>query len=124
MKKIAFPFFTSMFLVAGVAHFIVPAIFVKAMPPLFAPSLAAFLNILVGIIEIALAIGFWTKYRQVAVYLAMLMLASFLVLIHSWHLYIGEFPGFPEVSPVILWLRLIAQFILIYWFWLVRNERF
>ncbi|HAS47638.1 MAG TPA: hypothetical protein DCS93_44585 [Microscillaceae bacterium] len=122
MKKIAFPFFTVMFATAGLAHFIIPSVFVKAMPPLFPPTLAAFLNLLVGAIEIALAIGFWTRFRQLAVYISFFLLVSFLVFVHTWHLLIGKFPGFPEVGAVVLWLRFVAQLILIYWFWLVRNE--
>lgn len=122
MKKIAFPFFTLMFATAGIAHFVFPAVFLKAMPPLFPAQLAVVLNVLVGALEIALAVSFWTKFRQIGVYVSIFMLINFLVFIHIWHLMIGKFPGFPQVSQVVLWLRLIAQLILIYWFWLVRKE--
>ncbi|OJJ15149.1 hypothetical protein BKI52_39475 [marine bacterium AO1-C] len=111
-----------MFATAGIAHFVFPTIFLKAMPPLFPAKLATFLNLLVGAIEIGLAISFWTKFRQVGVYVSIFLLVIFLVLIHSWHLLIGRFPGFPEVSQAVLWLRVAAQLFLIYWFWLVRNE--
>lgn len=120
MKKIAFPFFTVMFLSAGIAHFLVPGVFLKAMPPIF--PFPFFINILVGILEIALAISFWTKFRKIGVYAAIGLLMVFQIFVHSYHLMIGEFPGFPEVNISILWLRVFAQFGLIYWFWAVRNE--
>lgn len=119
MQKIAFPFFTAMFLVAGIAHFIFPQIFVEAMPPYL--PFPFFLNTLVGIIEIFLALSFWTKYRKLGVYFSIFILFTFLFLIHIWHVQIGKFPSFPETAIQILWIRVFAQLGLIYWFWKVRN---
>lgn len=119
MPKVAFPFFTIMFLTAGIAHFIFPKIFVEAMPPYL--PFPYFLNLLVGFLEITLALSFWTKYRKLGVYISILLLAVFWVVIHIWHIQIGQFPSFPETPLYVLWLRLLAQIALIYWFWRVRN---
>lgn len=119
MKKTGLIFFTSIFGVAGLAHFILPNPFISAMPP-FLPF-PKFLNILVGIIELLLAIGFWTKYRKKVIDISILMLSIFLVLIHAWHIQIGKFPTFPDTPLYILWIRFFAQFGLIYWLWKMKD---
>lgn len=110
-----------MFFVAGLAHFIFPQIFVEAMPTYLPYPFIS--NLLVGVLEISLAIGFWTKYRKLAVYTSIFLLSIFLLVIHVWHVQIGQFPSFPQTPVYVLWLRLFAQIALIYWFWKMRNYR-
>lgn len=107
-------FYTALFLIAGVAHFATPDFFLKAMPPYFPYPLL--LNYVVGLLEIGIAIGFWTQYRQMSVWIGILLLIAFFS-VHIWHIQVGKFPSLPTVSIQILWLRIFIQFLLIGGLW-------
>jgi uncharacterized membrane protein len=118
--NIGLGFYTLLFGVASIAHFIYPAFFLKAMPP-FLP-LPEIANVLVGIIELSLAVAFWTKFRNIAIYIAMSLLFVFLIVIHGWHIQIGQFPSLPTMSVEMLWGRIFIQFVLIGGLWFLRDK--
>lgn len=120
ISNTVFPVFSSVFFFSGIVHFVMPEFFLEMMPP-FLPF-PKVLNGVAGMLEIVIGIGFWTTYRKFAVYTAILLLIVFLFLIHFWHLSIGYFPGFPELSGTFLWLRPFLQLVLIALLWAYKNR--
>jgi uncharacterized membrane protein len=106
-KTIGLGFYTILFGVASIAHFVFPPFFLKAMPP-FLPY-PAIANMLVGMVELGISIAFWTKFRTQAIYIAMWLLLVFLFAIHAWHVQIGLFPSLPTLSIEMLWGRMFIH---------------
>ena len=108
------------FLLAGINHFLSPRIYLGMMPPwLPAPGLA---NVVSGAAEIAGGLGLLVpRFRRVAGW----GLIALLVAVFPANLHValqGHMPGL-NVSPLILWLRLPLQPLLIAWVWWVALKR-
>ncbi len=101
------------FVVAGANHFVNSAFYVKIMPPYLPWHLA--LVYVSGAFEIALgALLLWPAWSRLAAWgLIALLLAVFPANLHM----ALNTDLFPEVSPVLLWLRLPLQGVLIAWAW-------
>ena len=101
------------FIAAGINHFRATPFYVHIMPPsLPAPLLLVLLS---GAAEIALGAGLLVKRvsRWAAGGLIALLLAVFPANIHM-----ATHPSvFSEFSPVLLWVRLPLQFVLMAWVW-------
>jgi uncharacterized membrane protein len=117
-----FIYFTgALFILLGILHFIKPKFYLNIMPSFF--PFKEFLNYASGLVEVILGIGvFIPSIRQPVSYGIILLLISFL-LVHVSHLF-EEPKGMQKVKhkKLILWIRLILQFVLIYWIYVVSNN--
>ena len=101
------------FVGAGVLHFVVPDFYIKIMPP-FLPA-PRFLVYASGGLELLGGLGLLTPllFRPAAAGLALLLVAFFPV--HVYMLINPAAVNAGSVSPLLLWLRLGFQFVLITW---------
>lgn len=109
----------SLFVVVGLNHFLNPHFYLRIMPPYL--SWHRFLVYLSGLCEIALGVLLLTRKdtRMAAWGLILLLIAVF-----PANLHMALHPElFPRYDPVILWLRLPVQGLLIMWaHWHVRVD--
>lgn len=106
------------FVLAGIYHFINPDFYLRIMPPYLPWHL--FLIYLSGFFEIALGILLLIpKFQRFAAWgLIALLIAVFPANIYMWM----NTELFPQLDPVLIFLRLPLQFILIAWaFWLTKK---
>ena len=101
----------------GINHFINPKFYLSITPRFFpVPNL---LNQVSGIAEIILAIGLlFASTRQVSAYLIIAMLIAFFA-VHITHLF--QPPKMALGKEWFLYIRIVLQFILIYWAWCVSK---
>jgi uncharacterized membrane protein len=99
------------FALAGLYHFVNPALYVRMMPPYLPWHL--FLVYLSGFFETALGLLlFVPKYTRLAAW----GLIALLVAVFPANVQMAINPQqFPEIPPVVLWLRLPLQGVLIAW---------
>ena len=99
---------------AGLNHFLKPNFYVAIMPN-FLPQ-KTMLNYATGVIQLMLAAGlFLSSTRNMAVYLTIAMLLSYLFLIHIPHLI--NPPKIAKDKKLFLIMRIPLQFLLIYLTW-------
>jgi len=102
---------------AGVNHFINPKFYISIMPKFF--PMPVLLNQVSGFAEILLAIGLlFASSRQLSVYLIIAMLISFFT-VHISHLF--HPPKMARGKEWFLYVRIILQFVFIYWAWMVSK---
>lgn len=103
--------FGLLFVLAGVVHFLRPGIYLKIMPPYLPWPLE--LVYLSGLFEILLGVLFLIpRFTAPAAW----GLIALLVAVFPANLYMAQNPGlYPGISPVLLWLRLPLQGVLIAW---------
>ena len=118
ISRIIFRFlFGAFFVLAGLNHFVNPAFYLRIMPP-YLPW-HTFLVYLSGFFEIALGLlVIVPKLTRIAAWgLIALLIAVFPANIHmamNTNLY-------PDINPIILWLRLPLQAVLVAWaYWYTR----
>lgn len=118
--KIIFKWILSIvFVLAGIYHFTNPSIYLRIMPPLLPAPL--FLIYLSGFFQIVfgalLSVPKFT--RRAAWGIIALLLAVF-----PANIYMAmNTELFPEVNPILIWLRLPLQFVLIGWaFWFTSEK--
>ena len=101
------------FVGAGVLHFVAPDFYLKIMPPFF--PVPRFLVYASGGLELLGGLGLLTPllFRPAAAGLALLLVAFFPV--HIYMLVNPAAVNAASVSPLLLWLRLGFQFVLIAW---------
>ncbi len=108
----------ALFLVAGIAHFVVPAFFVRIMPPPLAPW-ALELTYISGVFEILGAIGLLLpKTRVWAAYGLMVLLVA----VYPANIYMALDPAKFNVPAYVVWGRLPLQFVLLWWLWRVAAQ--
>jgi len=107
----------AMFIVAGVAHFVKPGMFVRIVPPyLPAPRLLVYAS---GVFEIAGGVG--VLIPSVQLYAAWGLIAM-LVAFFPVHIYMARDPDgqFTDLPSWMLWLRVPLQFFIMTWvYWAV-----
>jgi len=115
-KKISLIILAGFYILAGINHFRNPDSYIRIIPAyLPVPHL---LNILAGICEIAFGLMFIFKQtRKMAAWGIILILIAFLpvhidMIIHA-PMMLGNF----KVTPLIAWLRIPLQGLLILWAW-------
>lgn len=107
-------------ILGGINHFVMPEFYLRIMPPYLPAPL--FLIYLSGVFETAfgvlLLIGRTTR-------LAAWGIIALLVAVYPANIYMATNPDlFPAISPLILYLRLPLQIVLIGWaYWLTREPR-
>ena len=109
-----------LFVLAGANHFVQPEYYVPIMPPYLPwPWSLVYLS---GVFEIALgAFLLWPRTTVIAAWgLIALLIAVFPANVHM-ALHVEDFPTIP---PIMLWLRLPLQGVLIAWaYWFTRGRR-
>ena len=104
------------YIAAGINHFRVPEFYIAIIPP-YIPY-PQFMNVAAGIFEIMFGLGLAFKAkRKLAAWGIVLMLAAFLP-VHISMITDAPFKvGTATVSPVLAWLRLALQPVLMAWAW-------
>jgi uncharacterized membrane protein len=106
------------FVMAGIAHFLRPGIYAKIVPPYLPwPRGLVYLS---GICEVALGVlVLIPRFTAPAAW----GLIALLIAVFPANVYMAQNPGlFPKLSPVLLWLRLPFQGVLIAWaYWISRG---
>jgi uncharacterized membrane protein len=120
LKKVSLAILVVGYAFAGINHFINPASYIYIIPH-YIPY-PVLMNTLAGIAEVLFALMLIpTKTRYWAVYGIILMLAAFLP-VHIQMLIDAPFKlGNITVTPLIAWLRLILQPVLMLWVWWHRK---
>lgn len=109
-KKIGLYVFATLFIIAGIGHFVADQLFIAAMPE-WVPFRTSIVY-LSGIIEILLALSLlYPKTRSKAG----IWTAIFLVLVFPVNIYMALTPETFNLPAAALWLRLPLQFVLIWW---------
>jgi len=113
----------SLYVVAGVLHFVVPQLYVQIVPPVFPAPLA--LVYLSGLAEIAVGIGLlFTRTRRYAAWATIALLVAIFpanVYMATHGVVIEGMPGGGDPSALVRWGRLPLQGVLILWaFWYTR----
>jgi uncharacterized membrane protein len=109
------------FVLGGVMHFVIPAPYIRIMPP-WLPAHAA-LVMISGVAEILGGIGLLVPVtrRAAGIGLILLLVAVFPANIQMLLLYRER--GVPWWAELLLWLRLPLQFLLIWGVWRVSRPR-
>jgi len=102
---------SALFCYAGVAHLVDPELFMRAMPPyLPEPRLLIAIS---GFFEIMGGLGVLTVLTRQA---AGVGLIALLIVVFPANVQMALHPEkFAEIPPLVLWLRLPLQLLLIYW---------
>ncbi len=106
-------------LVAGIAHFMVPNLFLVAMPP-YIPWHKE-LIFLTGVLEVIFAVGLTIDKTR---YLASVLTACYFIAILPAHIHVSVngIEMFGISSPILLWMRTFFQSVFIYWAWSLRHD--
>jgi uncharacterized membrane protein len=109
-----------LFVVGGLYHFINPALYLRMMPPYLPWHL--FLVYLSGFFETALGLLLFVPKHT---HLAAWGLIALLVAVFPANVQMALNPRqFPDIPPVVLWLRLPLQAVFVAWaYTLTRNNR-
>lgn len=107
----------------GINHFISISFYLALIPPSLPYKTE--INILTGIIEIVLGIG-WLVLKKYRLYISILVIIFLLSILpaHIYHLNMGG--CLPEVGCIPVWacwFRIVLQFVLMYWAWSVRKVK-
>lgn len=113
----------SLYVVAGVLHFVVPQLYVQIVPPIFPAPLA--MVYLSGLAEIAVGIGLlFGRTRRYAAWATIALLVAIFpanVYMATHGVVIEGMPGGGDPSGLVRWGRLPLQGVLILWaFWYTR----
>jgi len=110
----------SIYIIAGITHFVIPEAFAQIVPPMLPyPLVLAYLS---GVAEIALGVGLlFSRTRKLAAWGVIVLL----IVIFPANVYMavsdvtvtGVFGRTLDPSPVVQWGRLPLQGVLILWAW-------
>lgn len=118
IKEILKWFFALIFIAAGILHFSRSEVFLRIMPP--ALPFPLFLVYLSGVFEVALGIAVLIpKYTRLAAW----GLIALLIAVYPANIYMAMNAGkFPDIDPLLIYLRLPLQFLLIAWaYWFTKS---
>jgi len=102
-----------LYVAAGINHFVHPQFYIQIMPP-YLPAAAALVAIS-GVVEIVLGLLLLpVRTRRWAAYGIALMLVAFLP-VHIYMLQPSYRELHPGITPLLAWLRLLLQPVLILW---------
>lgn len=117
-KEISKYILAAIFILGGINHFAAPEFYRRMMPPIFPAHL--FLIYLTGFFEIALGALLLTgKFSAFAAW----GIIALLIAVYPANIYMAMRPEiFPEFNPLIFYLRLPLQIVLIAWaYWHTKN---
>jgi len=120
MRKISVWLLGSLYVVAGVNHFVSPEGYEKMIPAVF--DKPGMINLLAGVVEIVLGLlVFFRRTRYAACIGIVIMLLAFIP-VHIRMIGTGICFGEFCAPKWVLWLRLLVlQPLLIYWAWRCRH---
>ena len=102
----------TLYILAGVNHFLNPSFYYKIIPP-FLSHFSYSINIISGLAEIALGVMLLSKKTR---RLACIGLIILLIAVFPANIYLALENGVPlDTRPWIAWARLPMQFVLMYW---------
>lgn len=107
------------FVIAGIYHFVNPQIYLRIMPPylpahLFLIYLSGFFQIVLGILLTVPIFSRPASWGIIALLIAVFPANIFMAM---------NTELFPEINPILIWLRLSLQFVMIGWaFWYVSEK--
>ena len=121
IKKVSFIVLIAGYLAAGINHFYNPTSYLRIIPP-YIPH-PALVNIISGALEMLLALLLIpTKTRRYSAYGIMLLLVAFLPVHINMVLHAPLQLGSITVTPLLAWIRLLLQPVLILWAWLYNRK--
>jgi uncharacterized membrane protein len=101
---------STVFLIIGTLHFVAPAGVVELIPP-FIPF-RLFFSYASGVLELALAVGLWTRHRRIASTGMIVVLIAFLPFnIYGWTIASNSVNYIDD--PYYLWMRVPLQVVFI-----------
>ncbi len=101
--------------VAGVYHFVNPQVYLQIMPKYLPWHLA--LVLISGLLEIVFGLGLLTKFSREAAW----GLIALLIAVFPANVNMALHPELtPQISSLLLWLRLPLQVVLIWWAWKIH----
>ena len=110
MQNIGLYLMSLLYTAAGIYHFVKPKFYLAIMPP-YIPN-HKLMVLLSGITEVICGVGLlFTATRSLASWGIILMLISFLPV----HIYMISSVKFAKIPELILYVRILLQFVLIYW---------
>ena len=116
IKKVSFFVLIAGYLAAGTNHFYNPASYLRIIPP-YIPY-PALVNIISGALEVLLALLLIpTKTRCYSAYGIIILLVAFLPVHIDMILHAPLQLGSLTVTPLLAWIRLLLQPVLIWWAW-------
>ena len=119
IKQISKYLLAAALILGGINHFVMPAFYLRIMPPYLPAPL--FLIYLSGFLETGFGIALLIpKYSRRAAWGIILLLIA----VFPANIYMAMNPQlFPDINPLLLYLRLPLQFVLIAWaFWHTRDK--
>ena len=119
-RKIALFSFSFIFIYVGIDHFINPDFYLSIMPPAFPLHLEAVL--ISGFFEILGGVGILiSRIRKFAAW----GLAALIVAVYPANIYMALSPeSFPDYPLYLLYFRLVLQFFIFYWAYLLTTQKF
>ena len=122
IKKVSLWLLIAGYLAAGINHFYNPASYLRIIPA-YIPY-PAFVNIASGALEIILALLLIpTKTRRYGAYGIILLLIAFLPVHIDMILHAPLQLGSITVTPLLAWIRLLLQPVLILWAWWYTKQK-
>ena len=116
IKKVSFFVLIAGYLAAGINHFYNPASYLRIIPPYIPYPI--FANIISGALEIIFALLLIpTKTRRYSAYGIIILLVAFLPVHIDMILHAPLQLGSVTVTPLLAWIRLLLQPVLILWAW-------
>ena len=119
-RKFALFIFSFIFIYVGIDHFINPEFYLNIMPPSFPFHLEAVL--ISGFFEILGGVGILiSRIRKFAAW----GLAALIVAVYPANIYMALSPeNFPDYPLYLLYFRLVLQFGIFYWAYLITTPKF
>ena len=119
-RKFALLIFSFIFIYVGVDHFTNPEFYLNIMPPRFPFQLEAVL--ISGFFEILGGVGILiSRIRKFAAW----GLAALIVAVYPANIYMALSPeNFPDYPLYLLYFRLVLQFGIFYWAYLITTPKF
>jgi len=113
------------YVVAGLLHFVVPALYAQIVPPFLPAPLA--LVYLSGVAEVAVGLGLlWPRTRPYAAWATIALLVAIFpanVYMATSGVVVTGMPGGGDPSALVRWGRLPLQGVLILWAYWYTDER-
>lgn len=119
VKQISKYLLAAIFIFAGINHFVMPEVYLRIMPPYLPAPL--FLVYLSGFLEVGFGIALLiSKYSRRAAWGIILLLIA----VFPANVYMAmNTEKFPDINPLLLYLRLPLQFLLIVWvYWHTKDN--
>lgn len=114
LKSIFAYLFALILIGAGIMHFVAPTFYFAMIPAVFPPLATVYVS---GVVEILLGVGLLLpRYKSLAAFGTLVLMVLFLP-VHVWD-FMKDAPAIG--SHLIAGIRIVIQFVLIFWAWRIR----